>query len=650
MGSFETTPSYIKKLMEQIDFSQIPYSQHHREAAMMLGSVQCQAVFGYLLDEYMYRLRQGKPTAFMLSCNKISAACNLQWHTVNKTIQHLSENMNLISVNDNTVTLDADKYLSLIYAFHNLSDKKSRTAFTKALSNNDSKKLEELGFVPYSHIEKELLLMNGSMLVKNNEDWSNLTNISQNQRTLVKFDQPSLNLTKVGQKAPTLSQGSSLFLTKVSQICRTHFVNFDDIEGSKDRFRSIFAENLDDNEIEGLILVIFDENGVFSEEQGLVIFDELCSKKLVKFDEGVSQNQRTEINKINNKKINQQAGEFSENFELSETEETFDELPDNLPKIKKGGKHFQKIEYPYFPASEVLEFIQDIHQCLDNDVKLFLYNFNQEIHARYDQDAEYDDETGEEIRPQATVDTSQLILSKSEVEDIASTAISNTRADIADKDIYVNDELVSITATDNLDRLTKFNIIDWQFELVGNGEKVCQVDWSRIQNPDETPLENLQSFSKRSRRTREGEVNVERELNKRYIASIIEHSAEDETWDKLSPMEKLIYNFLCDHFEFSESGLEVIDVKEDKKYLNRNMLFQYFSKELDSRPDTPSKEDFFSTFAKDKPDTYGGIKLRPNMFSATKIQRWNAKHGFQSVISSSDVQVTTGEEKIAQKA
>lgn len=634
--------------MEQIDFSQIPYSQHHREAAMMLGSVQCQAVFGYFLDEYMYRLRQGKPTAFILSCNKISAACNLQWHTVNKTIQHLAEDMNLISVNDNTVTFNADRYLSLIYAFHNLSDKKGRTTFAKALSNNDSEKLEELGFVLYSHIEKELLLMNGSMLVKNNEGSSNLTNVSQNQRTFVKINEPSSNLTKVGQNAPTFNDESSSFLTRVSQICRTRFVNFDDIERSKYRFHSVFGDNLDEATVEELFLVISDENGTFSEEQGLVIFDELCSKKLVKFDEGVSQNQRTEINKINNKKINQQAGDFFENFEPSETEETFDELPDNLPKIRKGGKHFQKVEYPYFPASEVLSFIQDIHQCLDDDVKLFLYNFNQELHARYDQDAEYDDETGELIKQQSTVDTSQLILPKSEVEDIASTAISNTRDDIADRNIYVNDEQVEITAIDNLDRLTKFNIMDWNFKLVGDGEKVCQIDWGKIQNPNAEPMNCLQSSPKRSRRTKDGEVNAERELNKQYIASIIEHSAEDETWEKLSPMEKLIYNFLCDHFEFSEDGLEVVDVKEEKKYLNRNMLFQYFQKELDSRPNTPSQEDFFSTFAKDKPDTYGGIKLRPNMFSAAKIQHWNSKHGFQSVFSASSIQVTTEEEKISQ--
>lgn len=632
MGPIQLDPSKLIN-MEQLDFTNIPYSQHHREAAMMLGSVQCQAVFGYLLDEYMYRLRLGKPTAFILSCNKISAACNLQWHTVNKTIQHLAEDMELISMNDNTITLNADRYLSLIYAFHYLSDKKKRAEFTKALGSNNSEKLEKLGFVLHSHIEKELLLMNGSMLVKNNEGSSNLTNVSQNQRTLDKIDQPSLNLTKVGQKAPTLPQKSSSFLTKVSQICRTHFVIFDDIEGSKDRFRSIFAESLDENEIEELILVIFDENGVFSEEQGLVIFDELCSKKLVKFDEGVSQNCRTEIKENKKEKINQDFSSFqdvSEGLEQVEPSNNDDEdIPDNLPKLKKGGYH-RRPSYPYFPASEVLEFINDIHLCLDSDVKLFLYHVNQEIHARYDQDEEYDDETGEVIKEASVIDTTQLVLRKSEVEDIASEAITNARNDIEDRDIFVNDEEVHITAEDNLDRLLKVNIIDWNFQLIGDGEKACQIDWGRIQNPDGEELQPVKEPTSH-KRTKEGEVNQERENNIKYISAIIDWASEDETWDKMSPMEKLIYNFLCEYFVFKDDCNEVEGVGK-LGYLNRNVLLKFFLNEKQKYPDTPSQEEFFATFNVDKPDTYGGISLRARMFSAAKIQYWNKKHGFKSLI------------------
>lgn len=632
--------------MEQIDFSQIPYSQHHRETAMMLGAPNNLSVFTYLFDEYLFKLRSGKPTAFTISRRRISDVCQMNWRTVQKTLDKL-EVMKLITIDEDSVSVDGDMYLSLISAFHNV-ETNDKQRFTDALSNGNFEELEALGYVFLHNCSSSLKELVGS-LCKNTTGVAEIQQPLQKYNTCCKNTQGVVKVQQVLQKCSTENDESVVKIQHLLQKCRTIINECCKNTTESAAFLHNLSDILDDDTLNAFSNAIFDEDCTISEEQGCCIFAALLVEKCCKNTTGVLQKYNTVNNKNKYIKINnQQAGEFSENFEPSETDDSFDELPDNLPKIRKGGKHFQKVEYPYFPASEVLSFIQDIHQCLDDDVKLFLYNFNQELHARYDQDAEYDDETGELIKQQSTVDTSQLILPKSEVEDIASTAISNTRADIADKNIYVNDEQVEITATDNLDRLTKFNIMDWNFKLVGDGEKVCQIDWSKIQNPNAEPIDNFQQSSKRSRRTKEGEVNAERELNKQYIASIIEHSAEDETWEKLSPMEKLIYNFLCDHFEFSEDGLEVVDVKEEKKYLNRNMLFQYFQKELDSRPDTPSQEGFFSTFAKDKPDTYGGIKLRPNMFSAAKIQHWNSKHGFQSVFSTPSIQVTTEEEKTLQ--
>lgn len=634
--------------MEQIDFSQIPYSQHHREAAMMLGDATVHSVFTYLLDEYLYRVRAGKPGIFKISCSKLGEAQGVYRKKVKATLQQL-ETMRLIKVDGNNVSVNGNVYASLIYAFHNLVSLDQKHKFSEHLQVGAFEPLKEMGYVDIGANAPTLFGMTGGVF-NFGANAPTSQQIGLNEPTLlVQTDQND----KVGLNRPTTESWSKQTNQVGANRPMSQIIGaFRPTSNEEQDLIGLFAPylNIDsDSEVaKELKLVLLGQKNDISEETELVCLHQLVSQMLVYLHQRVGLNAPTEINNKYIKRNNQQAGEFSENFESSENDGSFDELPDNLPKIRKGGKHFQKVEYPYFPASEVLSFIQDIHQCLDDDVKLFLYNFNQELHARYDQDAEYDDETGELIKQQSTVDTLQLILPKSEVEDIASTAISNTRADIADRNIYVNDEQVEITAIDNLDRLTKFNIMDWDFKLVGDGEKVCQIDWGKIQNPNAEPIDNLQSLSKRSRRTKDGEVNAERELNKQYIASIIEHSAEDETWEKLSPMEKLIYNFLCDHFEFSEDGLEVVDVKEEKKYLNRNMLFQYFQKELDSRPDTPSQEDFFSTFAKDKPDTYGGIKLRPNMFSAAKIQHWNAKHGFQSVFSTSSIEVTTEEVKTSQ--
>ena len=91
--------------MEQIDFSQIPYSQHHREAAMMLGDAAVHSVFTYLLDEYLYRVRAGKPGTFKISCSKLGEAQGVYRKKVKATLQQL-ETMRLIKVDGNNVSVN----------------------------------------------------------------------------------------------------------------------------------------------------------------------------------------------------------------------------------------------------------------------------------------------------------------------------------------------------------------------------------------------------------------------------------------------------------------------------------------------------------------------------------------------------------------
>ncbi len=624
--------------MEPIDFTNIPYSQHHREAAMMLGSATIQSVFTYLLDEYLFRLRTGKSATFKVSCNHIEEMQGVYRKTVKKTLQQL-EIMKLISVNGSNVTVNGDVYASLIFAFHNLPNVEEKKKFSESLQVGDFAPLEEMGYAYIGEKAPTLLNMTGGMF-----------NIGEKAPTdMVKNDQFDEN----GEKAPiVLVKNNQLSKTRVgykspiSQIVGA----FSPTDCDEEELIGAFSPYLDldpnSEEAKELLLVLFGKKSYVSEQTELVLFHQLTSKMLVILHQLVGEKAPTEINNNKTKKIKyHDSGKNIEQVDFSSfqdvsgcfdqdepSDKNDDDLPDNLPKLRKReGIHYNKPSYPYFPASEVLEFINNIHLCLDNDIKLFLYHVNQEIHARYDQDEEYDDETGEVIKEASVIDTTQLVLRKSEVEDIASEAITNARNDIEDRDIFVNDEEVHITAEDNLDRLLKVNIIDWEFQLIGDGEKACQIDWGRIQNPDEEELQQVRGVTRKSRRTKVGEVNPEREDNKRYVSAIIDGASEDETWDKMSPMEKLIYNFLCDYFVFQDDCNEVKDIG-DLKYLNRNVLLQFFLKEKQKYPDTPSKEEFFSTFNIDKPDTYGGISLRSKMFSAERIRYWNKKHGYKSLI------------------
>ena len=96
--------------MEQLDFTNIPYSQHHREAAMMLGSATIQSVFTYLLDEYLFRLRTGKPTAMKLSKQGISMSCQMNRRTVNNAIDSLAT-MKLIHIDESNISINGDIYM-----------------------------------------------------------------------------------------------------------------------------------------------------------------------------------------------------------------------------------------------------------------------------------------------------------------------------------------------------------------------------------------------------------------------------------------------------------------------------------------------------------------------------------------------------------
>lgn len=621
--------------MEQLDFTNIPYSQHHREAAMMLGSATIQSVFTYLLDEYLFRVRTGKPSTFKVSCNHIEEMQGVYRKTVKKTLQQL-EVMKLISVNGSNVTVNGGIYASLILAFHNLQNIEEKKKFSESLQVGDFAPLEKMGYVYIGEKAPSLLSMAGSMFNVGEKAPTDMVKNDQFDESgekapieLVKNDQ--LSKTKVGHKSP------------ISQIVGA----FSPTDCSEEELIGAFSPYLDldpnSEEAKELLLVLFGKESCVSEQTELVLFHQLASKMLVILHQLIGEKAPTEINNNKTKKIkyndsgkNIEQVDFSsfqdvsEGLEQDESSNNDDEdIPDNLPKLKKGGYH-RRPSYPYFPASEVLEFINDIHLCLDSDVKLFLYHVNQEIHARYDQDEEYDDETGEVINEASVIDTTQLVLRKSEVEDIASEAITNARNDIEDRDIFVNDEEIHITADDNLDRLLKVNIIDWNFQLIGDGEKACQIDWGRIQNPDGEELQPVKEQTSH-KRTKDGEVNVERENNIKYISAIIDWASEDETWDKMSPMEKLIYNFLCEYFVFKDDCNEVEDVGK-LGYLNRNVLLKFFLTEKQKYPDTPSQEEFFATFNVDKPDTYGGISLRTRMFSAAKIQYWNKKHGFKSLI------------------
>ena len=138
----------------------IPYSHHFRCFPQMIGSVANQAVFMYLMDEYVCRLRTGKPTTFNISINEIAQKRNMTWRTVSKSLESIST-MKLISVQDNICLVNSNLFIGLVQAFYNLSDINSKEQFIAALSAGDYDTLKDLGLKETSDGDVELLTQNG---------------------------------------------------------------------------------------------------------------------------------------------------------------------------------------------------------------------------------------------------------------------------------------------------------------------------------------------------------------------------------------------------------------------------------------------------------------------------------------------------------
>ena len=144
------------------DIQAIPYSHHYRCFPQMVGSVANQAVFMYLMDEYICRLRTGKPTGFKISVNEISQKRNVNWRTVSKSIEDL-QTMKLLSVQDNQCTIYGDRYISLIRSFYNLSKTDDKTQFINALQEGDYDCLKRLGYEECAGSKNELTQHSGNI-------------------------------------------------------------------------------------------------------------------------------------------------------------------------------------------------------------------------------------------------------------------------------------------------------------------------------------------------------------------------------------------------------------------------------------------------------------------------------------------------------
>ena len=616
--------------VEVNDKQVIPYSHHYRCFPQMVGSVVNQAVFMYLLDEYLCRLKTGKKTEFVISANEIAQKRNMTWRTVTNSLNEL-QTMQLISMNDKVCLVNINKYTSLIQAFHALTKTTDKKQFITLLHTGDYVNLQRFGYVECYDGNEQLLTQEGVMLnsrtsakIHNSEEEklcqkaegsAKKHNLMSNSTTLCQIAQPYAKKQKVLLKSISI-------LEEIRQKVQENYTKVDFIDEFRDEFLEFFSEE----EFGNLVYTIFEENELENVIFGPELLVFLCSGVLsfsrrgfCHLAEGVMLNSRTVNKEINiNKKLTSEAGIYREEEESKE--DIFELDTTSLEQSIAGYQQTKRKQlFPFFPVNEVEEYISDIRNCLDRPDKIYINQVWEIAHECFDQEA-ITDEDGKEILPADTNLENVSIARERLMKDILLPAFDQTQAIIEAGSITVNGEDFPVTATiDNPDDFG--NIIDWELVTILDGDNYV-ISTKRVRNIYGEQIAQLPPRSvKRDKR----------EDDMGYMQKIILIGDDDARYSQLTPVELVIYNFLNENFKIGELG----EVDEPKHvFINRTTLAAFY---VDAKDKGVTESDFLSVLSKDKPDGTGSLNLRQRMFSADKIRKWNRLHTLSSIVDEFEI-------------
>lgn len=616
--------------VEVNDKQVIPYSHHYRCFPQMVGSVVNQAVFMYLLDEYLCRLKTGKKTEFVISANEIAQKRNMTWRTVTNSLNEL-QTMQLISMNDKVCLVNINKYTSLIQAFHALTKTTDKKQFITLLHTGDYVNLQRFGYVECYDGNEQLLTQEGVMLnsrtsakIHNSEEEklcqkaepsAKKHNLMSNSITLCQIAQPYAKKQKVLLKSISI-------LEEIRQKVQENYTKVDFIDEFRDEFLEFFSEE----EFGEFVFSIFDETDLENVKFGPELLVFLCSgvlsfsrRGLCFLAEGVMLNSRTVNKEINiNKKLTSKAGIYREEEESKE--DIFELDKTSLEQSISGYQQTKRKQlFPFFPANEVEEYIADIRNCLDRPDKIYINQVWEIAHECFDQEA-ITDEDGKEILPADTNLENVSIARERLMKDILLPAFDQTQAIIEAGSVTVNGEDFPVTATiDNPDDFG--NIIDWELVTILDGDNYV-ISTKRVRNIYGEQVEQLPPRS--VKRDNRGD-------DMRYMQKIILIGDDDARYSQLTPVELVIYNFLNENFKIGELG----EVDEPKHaFINRTTLAAFY---VDAKDKGVTESDFLSVLSKDKPDGTGSLNLRQRMFSADKIRKWNRLHALPSIVDEFEI-------------
>lgn len=297
----------------------------------------------------------------------------------------------------------------------------------------------------------------------------------------------------------------------------------------------------------------------------------------------------------------------------------------------------KRMQQPFFHPDEVKEFKDNILICLDRADKIFinrLYNIIEEIYGEKD----IEDEDGNRITiPVETLEGIRIPVETAD-RNLFTPALEETLEIIRDRQYDYKGEIYEVTATisneEEAERLKK--IIYWDKKSYYSKDKGYEIgdytlSYSAFKNMHAEKFKRSSSIMKRPRQER---LKIY-EHSRLQLQKIILMGEQDELFEKLTPMEKVIYYFLSDLYQISNNG-EVGDRKSTNGVVTKE---QFDAIMEDCKRYGVDIYDFVS-YIFDKmynPNKYQGFEIHSNTVQFLYINDWNREHSYKSVVEEMNV-------------
>lgn len=318
----------------------------------------------------------------------------------------------------------------------------------------------------------------------------------------------------------------------------------------------------------------------------------------------------------------------------------FVDVPPEIPPTwdKKTQEQYRQMKIkrnlPFLPAEKVEEYISDIRKCVDRKDKLFLYYLFQIAHELFDTDKVLDEEGN--VLSEASMNViGHPVYEERISQDLLFPAMESVENIMKAGVVEVDGEEYKVTAKDdcNLD-----NLIDWERQPSslnqGGWLYIISLDHFRDIYAEEVPeVKNVNG--REARRAKMDD-------NWAFIHKLVLMSQLDDKYELLTDMEKTVYNFIEEFMELDEN-MRPFDARKRETVTGGELYLtarkdEVFRFKITGLVGKVAWNDFIGMFYENKIDEYENLPIRPNMFDAEKIRRYNALHNSQSHVDEFDLE------------